>query len=50
MIKKILRQFGYIHTSELTKQAVDIYIYISTIVNRTIAKKNFIIIVETAML
>ena len=26
MIKKILRQFGYIHTSELVKQAVDIYI------------------------
>lgn len=25
MIKKILRQFGYIHTSELVKQAVDIY-------------------------
>lgn len=25
MIKKILRQFGYIHTSELIKQAVDIY-------------------------
>lgn len=26
MIKKILRQFGYIHTSELVKQAVDLYI------------------------
>ena len=26
MIKKILRQFSYIHTSELIKQAVDIYI------------------------
>lgn len=26
MIKKILKQFGYIHTSELIKQAVDIYI------------------------
>ena len=26
MIKKILRQFGYIHKDELIKQAVDIYI------------------------
>ena len=26
MIKKILRQFGYIHTSELVKQAVNIYL------------------------
>ena len=26
MIKKILRQLGYIHTSELIKQAVTIYI------------------------
>ena len=26
MIKKILRKFGYIHTSEFVKQAVDIYI------------------------
>ena len=26
MIKKLLRKFGYIHTSELIKQAVDIYI------------------------
>ena len=30
MVKKILRQFGYIHTSELVKQAVDIYIEHST--------------------
>ena len=26
MFEKILRQFGYIHTSELIKHAVDIYI------------------------
>ena len=33
MVKKILRQFGYIHTSELVKQAVDIYIDHSKAVN-----------------
>ena len=26
MIKKILRQFGYIHKDELIKQAVDLYL------------------------
>ena len=46
MIKKILRQFGYIHKDELIKQAVDIYIDHSKSVND---EKEFTMIVETAM-